>query len=81
MVIVKNTIVDIGSEQVKFEPAVEPGKSKFRIYVKRLFLTYSRTNISPENIYLYFLKNSKRVNYMHWFLNKNFPLFYFLRGL
>jgi hypothetical protein len=41
----ENIIPDIGSENVKHEPA-EPSKSKFRIYSKRLFLTYSRTNLS-----------------------------------
>lgn len=43
----------IGSEAVKHEPAVEPGKEpekKFRIYAKRLFLTYSRTNLLPSEV-------------------------------
>lgn len=46
----ENPISDIGSEHVKYEPA-EPSK-KFRIHAKQLFLTYSRTNLSPEEVLL-----------------------------
>lgn len=43
----------IGSMFIKYEPAVEPGRAqekKFRIYAKRLFLTYSRTNLTPLEV-------------------------------
>jgi hypothetical protein len=45
----------IGSEQIKYEPSMgpEPSKAsekKFRISAKRLFLTYSRTNLSPSEV-------------------------------
>jgi len=45
----QNKIPDIGSENCKHEPA-EPAKSKFRIYSKRLFLTYSRTNLTCNQV-------------------------------
>lgn len=48
----ESLIPNVGSDQIKHEPAVEPSREskekKFRIYAKRLFLTYSRTNLSPS---------------------------------
>lgn len=41
----ENKIPSIGSENVKYEPAEEPSKVNFRIYSKRLFLTYARTDL------------------------------------
>jgi len=46
----ENNIPKIGSENLKYEPGVERSKYKFRIYSKRLFLTYSRTNLKPEEV-------------------------------
>lgn len=50
----------IGSRKIKYEPAVEPSKplveisekkeKKFRICCKQFFLTYSRTNISCDEV-------------------------------
>jgi hypothetical protein len=46
-----NEINYVGSENLKYEPAVERSKpSKFRINSKLLFLTYSRKNLSPEEV-------------------------------
>ncbi len=51
----ENTNPIIGSTFIKFEPAVEPGRAEnknFRISAKRLFLTYSRTNLMPNEALL-----------------------------
>lgn len=40
----------IGSENVKYEPE-KPSKINFRIYAKHLFLTYSRTNLDPVDVF------------------------------
>jgi hypothetical protein len=49
MTVIQNKEPIIGSTLIKYEPAVEPGRAevkKFRIHAKRLFLTYSRTDLT-----------------------------------
>jgi hypothetical protein len=63
----ENPISYIRSEHVKYEPA-EPSK-KFRIHAKQLFLTYSRTNLPPEEV---LLQLKQKVDFIDKYVYKYF---------